>query len=464
MSIEQSWLIAMWAKVYDEFCKPRPGDESSWLLSIPDTGGLRPVDEYFLSFPKPSDQAPDAADVMERLDGNADFAYATNFVPHFAGVRGSDDTVWAAFERVFGQVGEREAKFGLPKALVDTPEGALLAAQREWLLEPLTAPDARLYRETLLSVPRAMFEPSTPWRRIAIKAGELSSILAVAPDFLKRMIGVADGEESAGLLDLVEEISFEISTATIVRPWLDLTQLVRPLWDWILPGTPPLSDGGSPPQGSLPAIPERIVFARNAEVKLKPRPLEPAAQAQGLMPQLQFLPFMFADLKVAKLADTQPAPVLPADKLVIRSWLVSSQNRIALTNNPKVKVLDSSEVKRNKLKLEGLRRAVTAEQTATGQSRTLAGGVALKAERLDVEPLQPKSALKPGAKVAPLRPLPVDTGPIRPLPRPAPPPRPTPITPRPSEPAPAGFRDVQILAFLCRPLPRLPNPHPDLVY
>src|SRR5262249_2068809 len=149
---------------------------------------------------------------------------------------------------------------------------------------------SKKYRPSLLAIPKAFFDATTPWSRVSVVASQVGAVLGQAPDFLKRMIGWDAADAASGPLNLVDEISFDVATATIVRPWFDLSQLERKLWAWIINGTPVLSDGGDPPQGDLPAIPDKIVFARNAEVKLKPG--TNSGQVQPIVKNLGFLPFM----------------------------------------------------------------------------------------------------------------------------------------------------------------------------
>jgi len=484
MSIEQRWLVAMWAKIYTQYCAPTNDGAPPCLLSVPDSGGLLPTDEYFLNEPV-GEGGPD----LERLQGNANFAYATNFVPHFAGESSAYATVWDAYARVFGQIDQRQAKFGLPADLVGTPAGETIERQRPILLDMLTAPDMKPYRETALSVPGSLFEPSTPWTEISVRAAEVEQVLATAPGFLKRMFGLSGANSSAPADEVFEEISFELATATIVRPWLELSQLCNGLWDWILPGVSPLSDGANPPQGSLPAIPERVVFVRNVEVTLKAAGKSDQTQTQVAVDKLSRLPFMAATVRPkAAVAKREASVVERNDSVVLKPWLLSKTSRADLAKTPGLQATaiaalstkTTSKTKAAPVVLTGVTLSPKAVATLSPQTVISAKGaasvpLAQTAQRAAAPTVNRKIVATAASSVAktaiPARRL-IDASapkiggvivkPVQPtLPNP---PKPTSPPTQPTSHTLVGFRAVQILAFLCRPLPRLPNPTPGLVF
>jgi hypothetical protein len=63
----------------------------------------------------------------------------------------------------------------------------------------------------------------------------------------------------------IEEITFEIARAEIVRPWFEPGILESRNWMWVSEQEP-LSDGGDPPSGTMPMYVTSMVLARNIEV------------------------------------------------------------------------------------------------------------------------------------------------------------------------------------------------------
>lgn len=64
------------------------------------------------------------------------------------------------------------------------------------------------------------------------------------------------------------ELTFELIELPIVRPWLDESFLTNDRWRFP-EGAEPLSDGEEPPGGSMPAIPERVVLAKNVKLHFR---------------------------------------------------------------------------------------------------------------------------------------------------------------------------------------------------
>lgn len=63
----------------------------------------------------------------------------------------------------------------------------------------------------------------------------------------------------------IDTITFEIARAEIVRPWLDIGVLESRDWMWTSEQEP-LSDGRSPPSGTMPMYVSSMILARNIEV------------------------------------------------------------------------------------------------------------------------------------------------------------------------------------------------------
>ncbi|MCI5120213.1 MAG: hypothetical protein D3908_03285 [Candidatus Electrothrix sp. AUS4] len=449
MSWEQKWLVAMWAKVYQQYCLPfSAGQPPKWLLSVPDSGGLLPIDQYFIDDPEAASRVADTG----QLEGNANFAYATNFIPHFAGQPSDYNMVWDAYEKIFGQIDQRIAKFGLPKNLVGTEEGEIIRRQRQLLLDPQTAPDSKPYRDTMLAVPPSLFDTETPWSKVSVNAKEIDKVLDSAPNFIKRMVGWRESNVNTSPLDnIVDEISFEINTARIVRPWFDLSQLKRPLWTWILPGTPALSDGDDPPQGDLPAIPDKVVFARNAEMKFKASQGGSTSEnKKKAADSLRFLPFMKATIEEMPTVPHLRSSPRKAFSVVARPWLLSAQKRKKLLANSILKPAELDALSRSTARRAEfnpiLFRAASVGESHAAMHSTVTNETEFPRRHMGLHEI---SHLSNSITTA------VSHHPPETSTEPSPP-VPSPLS--------SGFHEVQILAFLCRSLPKLPNPMPDLIF
>ena len=78
------------------------------------------------------------------------------------------------------------------------------------------------------------------------------------------------GSSSSGsTLDLSDfALSFELAEVPLYRPAIDMNFLLNDRWK--LPtGAEPLSDGGSPPKGSLVAVPTFIILVRNLKLRFR---------------------------------------------------------------------------------------------------------------------------------------------------------------------------------------------------
>lgn len=113
-------------------------------------------------------------------------------------------------------------------------------------------------------------EATGSWTTVTMDGSEVRSLAnrakADMPDLTDSGL-VDDG----GQADLeIERLSVELARVEIVRPWFDPSLLRSRVWRW-RHGREPLSDGGDPPRGSLPAYTTSMVFARNLTIELEPR-------------------------------------------------------------------------------------------------------------------------------------------------------------------------------------------------
>jgi hypothetical protein len=101
------------------------------------------------------------------------------------------------------------------------------------------------------------------WTRVTLEAGELAGGSAnglttmAAPDALTS----ADGT--------VARLAIDVARVQIMRPWMSSGVFGSRSWRWP-DARAPLSDGATPPKGSLPAYPTAMLLARNLVLELEP--------------------------------------------------------------------------------------------------------------------------------------------------------------------------------------------------
>jgi hypothetical protein len=72
----------------------------------------------------------------------------------------------------------------------------------------------------------------------------------------------------------VTSLSFEFRSVALVRSWLRSAVFGARFWKFP-DGMPPVSDGATPPQGSWPCYAVAVVFARNIQVTMQAAPQQP---------------------------------------------------------------------------------------------------------------------------------------------------------------------------------------------
>jgi hypothetical protein len=101
------------------------------------------------------------------------------------------------------------------------------------------------------------------WPRLTLERAEIAALAAQADPVLRQALG---GDSQVTDID---RVTFEYRSAGLDRPWLPKDLFSARFWR-LPPGEEPLSDGGTPPQGRLPAYAVGVVFARNIEVVRRP--------------------------------------------------------------------------------------------------------------------------------------------------------------------------------------------------
>ena len=117
------------------------------------------------------------------------------------------------------------------------------------------------------SAPASSFSPSnaladSAWQSHQMGEAEINALFQESPAELRSRLGAASPNLS--------ELSFEVSSATIVRPWFASDALKARFWKFN--DASQLSDGGMPARGDCPAYVTAIVFARKLTTTQKPAP------------------------------------------------------------------------------------------------------------------------------------------------------------------------------------------------
>jgi hypothetical protein len=257
------------------------------------------------------------------------------------------------------------------------------------------------------------------WLKTSMSAAEINALVAAAPAELHI--------EDSGT---VEEVSFEFRSVSVSRPWFASAALTSRIWRGAA-GSEVLSDGGDPPTGRLPAYVAALVLIRN--VVLKPKAQAPAVatgplrftlaptlltrRAINLAPMVMMRP-------AAPLADTPTTPP-PAARPFLRLQ-GQSFNAVAVPRAPT---------------------ATMAHMIAPAALAPRGTGTAtLTAAARIARPMSEVARLPRASQVVGR----ADTS--------------EPASPPPPPPPPPPDDTISVLAFVCKRLPKAPDPLPGLAW
>lgn len=272
------------------------------------------------------------------------------------------------------------------------------------------------------------------WKQFQLTTDELPALLDGIPATLKDRFGAGKLSDPS-----VKSISFEFSSALIQREWFASDAFKSHFWRFP-ESTPPLSDGGKPPKGSCPAYVTGVVFGRRVVIETEGEPAKP--------PEFDGFRFPTAVTDQPRLAD------IPQARLNQPLQLSDRLGRL-LTEKPPV------------LNLAG--RAPRADPQVAAMAMRPADVSRAPMVRMGPSPgaamasLKIDPNMKPGMMIDPaatrLRrhlavnlPLRIDTITLPP-PAPAPVRKQTKVTPD---------DQLFILAFVCKTVPKCPDPDPGL--
>jgi len=269
------------------------------------------------------------------------------------------------------------------------------------------------------------------WQPFKLSAEEVKVLLSEAPAELRARFA-ADSAAAAG-----KSLSFEFSSAVIQRPWFASEAFRARFWKFT-DASRIISDGGTPAKGLCPAYVTAVVFARR--VKEEEKRAEPGQPIMAVRPGSAVRPpvktfegFHFT----AALRDQEILKRIPAEKLLAAQTRQASGTVKASPSASDAKTVASPReagifmVAKHDMMRPSVLKAAEAKP-AIAQEATL--------RRL--RNLHALSFKRPGGASVP------------------PPP---PANPTPSPTAPTVQDDsIYILAFICKSLPKCPNPDPTL--
>jgi hypothetical protein len=256
------------------------------------------------------------------------------------------------------------------------------------------------------------FTGDTAWLHFDLSASEMASLVHDAPAALKVVL-----EDDGG--SAINHVSFDYRSVAIVRAWFHSNALTSRIWRSNDPELG-LSDGGDPPSGACPGYVTAVVFIRNLQVT--------SLAAPTITPVTSNLRFTLA-----------------ADRLTRRDLRIEPM-QLRQVAQPLETAATPVGVQRAFSRLDS--QSLTAARTVAAQPSV---------QRVAFQPAVAMQLNRP------IRTLDVSTpvhAPIRTFPGRVPP-SPTPQPIEPPQP-PERHDEIAILAFICKRLPKAPDPIPDL--
>jgi hypothetical protein len=267
-----------------------------------------------------------------------------------------------------------------------------------------------------------------PWTTFYLTGPEIQVLKAAASSELQGIFGETG-------VSTIQSLSFEFRSAAVVRPWFNTALFDARFWKFG-DGSPDLSDGGKPPQGAWPAYVSAVVFARNIRVTTTAAALPQALKA---LPALALPPQTIQMLQTQRLA------------MIATPAAFKTAAPAAAIAQPALAVVGAAAM-----------RPAGFAPVAAAPIRPMVAPAANPVLRLNTA-----MTYRGPLPMRPPGPTPVVIGfpPRPPVSPPAPPViHPLPPAPPPPPASPPALPDdtISILAFICRPLGKAPNPDPAL--
>ncbi|HJY26709.1 MAG TPA: hypothetical protein VJ306_01650 [Pyrinomonadaceae bacterium] len=213
---------------------------------------------------------------LEALRNNEAFSVLANQIPRAAGPFEIDGRMlWSIYERVLGAkqfvTGAADEDLLRTAQLFQAADTKFLLARRGSNL------NGNPYRATGILPPSDVTD-ADGWTRITLDRESIeqrSRESSPATQAWLKQRDLLDAIEKAGVRAI--SLSAEIFPLTPDRPWLEPEVFSNRFWHW---DDAPLSDGGDPPHGLLPAYVTRLILVRHLQIELD---VAPSAQPSGGM-------------------------------------------------------------------------------------------------------------------------------------------------------------------------------------
>lgn len=266
------------------------------------------------------------------------------------------------------------------------------------------------------------------WPSFSISGSDIPNLVNQAPAELKNIFGRTSGNST------IDSLSFEYCSVALIRPWFRPDLFYARFWR--LPdATVQLSDGSDPPQGDWPAYITAVVFARNIVVTTH------GAGAVQPQPVRSFPPLMVADLRIQAAPAPKPMP------MVLRPQIAMMAQPAAPTKVAAQPI--------------AMRAAPVTMIRPMMMERTMAVSSAPMARMAPVAEARPQVAPVAATRINPTVMMRLNAATFSRTPVPAPGPATPPPPPPPSQTQSSGAQ-ISVLAFICKRLPKCPNPDPAL--
>ncbi len=241
------------------------------------------------------------------------------------------------------------------------------------------------------------------WNSFKISDSELTALIDEAPAELRARF-------AGSLQTSIKSLSFEFSSAVIIRPWFVSDVFRSRFWRYADPAKV-ISTGNSPSSGACPAYVTAVVFARKLNIEMKP--------SVAPTPLKMHANFQFSEvMKFSKPVPNPPSEVRP----IIRPQFLRVERKAStIPMVPMAHVLPREDVIQP-LKVTNLSNRVTFNR--------------LDSSMIRIRPMRTLPLLVPIGQ------------PTEPVPPPPPPPD----------------NSIYILALICRRVAKCPDPDPSLAW
>jgi hypothetical protein len=275
------------------------------------------------------------------------------------------------------------------------------------------------------------------WCSFTLSPAEISTLLAGAlPEWRNTVLGDAAASPT-------QTVTFEFSSAAIVRPWFDANAFKSRFWRFVDPSRQ-LSDGGDPPAGECTAYASGIVFARHIKTT---GPAQPSGSSVGTIKQLAGLQFEMAALT----RQSRPLPGIAAIALKPAISTAQPDSPTAASATTAATTAATMAAIHSPISPQRFAAGTLSAAPRVRDHRSPTSGADLnwdarltKESVLKIDRLRGVHIFRPPIKMHP------------PVVAPAPPAVPLPVPP------PAPDETIYVLAFICKRLGKTPNPDASL--